>query len=99
MPSNTYRKAITSATAYMLFGNSKDRTSWMIYNATTGSIFWSNTRMSQAYIGMSIPSNTAFSVNIPEDDPSKEVWIISVNSGDIYIYEGFNPELMAKWRF
>jgi len=77
--------------AVQLFGNSGDRTSWVIYNSSTLRVaYWANQRLSGTSDGFILPSGGSFGVKIPEDDPTKEVWIrTSLGSASIYVYEGF----------
>jgi len=95
MPSNTYYRQMTS-TPTLIFGSAKDRTSWTVYNASGSvSLFWSNTRFTGGIVrsAFKVPANTAFTLKIPEDDPTKELWLASSGGAiDVYIYEGFGGE-------
>jgi len=91
MPSNTYRLTLSSGQVLQIMGDAKNRTSWTIYNtSTTQTVSWSNTRLGTGGTGgFRVPSNTAFTLKIPEDDPSKEVWVYASGVLTIYVYEGF----------
>jgi len=93
MPSLTRRLQGTT-TPTRLFGIAKDRTSWTIYNTNTSVGLWWSTSRLPSYTGTPqsgffIPPNTAFTLKVPEDDPSQEVWIVCAGSILLYIYEGF----------
>ena len=90
MPSLTYVQT-AATTAKQLFGYAKSRTAWTIYNQdSTNEIYWANQYLGSYRSGFRIPPNTAFTLKIPEDDPAKEVWIISLTGTPaLWIYEGF----------
>ena len=88
MPSLTYKREVTT-TVVQLFGYSKGRTAWTIYNTdTTNSIYWGSQRGGSSSM-FEIPKQTAFTAKIPEDDPSQEIWVLGDATIDIYVYEGF----------
>lgn len=90
MPSLVTRRTL-SGNCEMLFGKSKLRTSWTLYNtASATSVYWNNKRFLGAVDSFLIPPNTAFTLKIPEDDPTNEVWVLAGSAGVLlYVYEGF----------
>jgi len=90
MPSNTYVKPLTATTVTQVFGYAKNRTSWTIYNThASGNVYWGNTRVASSSSGFKVPANTAFTLKLPEDDPTKEVWVYPEASLNLFVYEGF----------
>lgn len=98
MPSLTYLRNATTTVA-QVFGSAKDRTAWSIYNAdTTINVYWGNNR-GNIYSMFVIPPQSVVGLKIPEDDPTQEVWIISSSGApQVYVYEGFNKELMERYK-
>ena len=89
MPSNTYIFN-ASTTARILFGASRNRTAWTIYNIDSSiNVYWGNNR-GNIYSMFRVPAGGSWTLKIPEDDPTKEVWILAESGApQIYVYEGF----------
>jgi len=77
-------------TPIQVMGSARSRTSWSIYNASGVSIYWNTNIPSGTTDGFIIPNGGSFTLKIPEDDPSQEVWIVAAAAATpIYIYEGY----------
>jgi len=77
-------------TPILVFGSAQSRTSWTIYNASGVAIYWKNTYPSGTEDGFRIPASGSFTLKIPEDNPTQQVWLVAgAGATPIYLYEGY----------
>jgi hypothetical protein len=89
MTSLTYARTGTAGESIQVFGAAKGRTAWTIYNPSATAIYWSNSRSSGTTDGFIIPAGGSWGLEIPQDDPTLEVWIYDGTGVQFYVYEGF----------
>lgn len=72
----------------------KDRTSLVIIcNHITATIYFRFSKGVSVDNGLPIYSNGVVGLNIPEDDPTQEIWAISDTAlTDVRVYEGYGKK-------